>query len=78
MVLAVVMTMGASTASAGILIADLRGDTPDQPCTNDKETQMDWGILMADFGGVVVHGFTGIIVAGAAEVPVDCGVVVHG
>ncbi len=75
--LAVVMMMTVSTANAGIILADAKGDT-NQPCTEQKEGKTDWGIILADFTGVVVHGFTGIIIVGAADTPVDCGVVVHG
>lgn len=74
--LAVVMMMTVSTANAGIIIGDAKGDT-NQPCTEQKE-KTDWGMILSDFTGVIVYGFTGIIIVGAADTPVDCGVIVYG
>lgn len=76
--LAVVMMMTVSTANAGMLISDLTGGDTNQPCTEQKDGKTDWGIIISDFTGVITHGFTGIIIVGAAETPVDCGVITHG
>lgn len=75
--LAVVMMMTVSTANAGIIVTDAKGNT-NQPCTEQKGDKADWGIIITDFTGVVVWGFTGIIIVGASDTPVDCGVVVWG
>lgn len=74
--LAVVMMMTVSTANAGIILADAKGDT-NQPCTEQKGDKADWGIVIHAFTGIVIHAFTGIIIVGAADTPVDCGIVIH-
>ena len=76
--LAIIMMMTVSTAKAGILLADLTGGNTNQPCTEQKDDKTNWGIIISDFTGVISHGFTGIIIVGAAENPVDCGVISHG
>lgn len=76
--LAAVMMMGVSTANAGIILTDFSsGDS--QPCTEQKDdTKTDFtGIILTDFTGIILTDFTGIIIVGAAETPVDCGVIIH-
>ena len=73
------IAMTASTAKAGFLLTDLTDGDTNQPCTEKTDTsKTDWGFILTDATGVVVHGFTGIIIVGATDTPVDCGVVVHG
>jgi hypothetical protein len=78
--LAVVMMMTVSTVNAksGMLISDFTGGDTNQPCTEQPGGKTDWGIILSDFTGVISHGFTGIVIYGAAETPVDCGVISHG
>ncbi len=61
-----ILMIGASTAKAGIIMNDgLKNDAP-KPCT---ETKTDSGVL--------VTGFTGVLVTGAVDnTPVDCGILI--
>ena len=61
-----VLIISVSTARAGILMTDLKGGGT-QSCTETNKT--DWGII--------VQGFTGIIVQGAVDTPTNCGIIVQ-
>jgi hypothetical protein len=74
-ILALALVLGVGTAKAGILMTDLKAETP-QPCTETKgeATKLNWGVIVQGFTGVIVQGFTGVIVQGATDTPVDCGI----
>jgi hypothetical protein len=78
-ILAVVLVLGVGTANAGILMTDLKAETP-QPCTETKP-KVDSGVIVTGIGvivtgftGVIVTGLTGVIVTGAVETKTDCGI----
>lgn len=75
--LAAVMAFGTTFANAGIIVAGLTDTDPNtgDPCVE----KVDNGIIVAGFG-IIVAGFTGIIVAGAADdtTPTNCGIIVAG
>lgn len=76
--LVAILLIGFSTTKAGIIITDLKGGDTNEPCTEQKDdTKTDWGIIITDFTGIIITDFTGIIIVGAAETPVDCGVIVY-
>lgn len=70
----VLLTIGASTAKAGILMSDLKGSDTPPACIEGKANKTDWGILMSDFTGIIITGFTGIIITSTSDTPVDCGI----
>ncbi len=73
--LAGIIMTGASSAKAGIMLADLMGGNADQPCTS--EVKVDSGIIVSGLTGIIVSGFTGIIVSGLRTddcVKVDSGI----
>lgn len=79
--LTAVLMISATTANAGIIMSDAKGDQP-QPCTETKNApRVDKGILMSDFTGILVTGFTGILVTGFTGIlvtgysQVDCGII---
>ncbi|HMJ09096.1 MAG TPA: hypothetical protein VK468_08825 [Pyrinomonadaceae bacterium] len=72
-ILMMILMFGTTFANAGIVVAGVAGGS--DPCTDTKD---NIGIVVAGLTGIVVAGFTGIVVAGAADVPVDCGIVVAG
>ena len=69
--LMMVLMISATTAKAGIMMTDgLKNDNP-QPCTETNgDAKTNWGII--------VQGFTGIIVQGAVDMSIDCGIIVQG
>ena len=71
-------TLMVSTASAngGIIIAGLNQPTP-APCTETRDDKSDIGIIIAGVG-IIIAGFTGIIIAGGAEETPDCGIIFGG
>lgn len=76
--LAGILSMGVSTANAGILMADATGMENPNPCSEKQEVKVDSGILVTGFG-ILVTGFTGILVTGAAAdtktpTQTDCGI----
>lgn len=79
-----VLMIGVSSANAGILMTDLKGDNP-QPCTETKtDSKTDWGVIVQDivgvivqdFMGVIVQDFTGVIVQDAADTQTECGIII--
>jgi hypothetical protein len=54
-------------------MSDVRGTNP-QPCTDQKDTKMDWGVVITSITGVVITSITGVVITSAAETPVDCGI----
>jgi hypothetical protein len=70
-----VLMVSASTAKAGILMSDLKGNDT-QPCTETKGdyTKTNWGVIVQGLTGVIVQGLTGVIVQGATDTQVDCGI----
>ena len=74
--LSAVMVLSAVSANAGILLSD-RSSVPqtENPCT-EAPTKYNSGILMSDLGGIIIAGFTGIIISGNKDgVPVNCGII---
>lgn len=82
LLLATVLTFGATFANAGIIVAGIASNGSGDPCTA-QETARD-GIIVAGIKGIIVAGFTGIIVAGVEDVIVagdkeqTCGIIVAG
>lgn len=72
--LTILFTFGSSLANTGIIVQGV-SDTSTKQCT--ETTKTDWGIIVQGVG-IIVQGFTGIIVQGAAEETVDCGIIVQG
>ncbi len=75
-----VLAFGTTFANAGIIIAGFNEKSTtksEQPCTQPSEKE-DWGIIIAGVG-IIIAGFTGIIIAGAAEAPTtECGIIIAG
>ncbi len=75
-----VLAFGTTFANAGIIIAGLNDKSSttktEDPCTQTSEKE-DWGIIIAGVG-IIIAGFTGIIIAGAAEEPTECGIIIAG
>jgi hypothetical protein len=72
--LAAVLMISASTAKAGILMSDLKGNEP-QPCTETKtDSKTNWGIVITSLTGIVITSLSGIVITSAADTPVDCGI----
>ena len=78
------LTMSATTANAGIIIAGVTSDTPDQPCTetttSTKETYNGGIIIAGIYGtGIIIAGLAGIIIAGAtSDEQTNCGIIIAG
>jgi hypothetical protein len=69
-----VLMISASTARAGILMSDFKGNET-QPCTETKmDSKTNWGIVITSLTGIVITSFTGIVITSAVETPVDCGI----
>jgi hypothetical protein len=76
------LLFGTTASQAGVVISGLTEEPVQKQtgCTTGK------GILIPDFGGVVISGvigvvisgFTGVVISGAVETPTDCGVVISG
>lgn len=66
--LALVLMVGTTFASGGLLVSDLAGTEP-APCS-----QTDNGIYPIGFVGIYPIGFTGIIIFTEKEVKTDCGI----
>ncbi|CAN5321822.1 hypothetical protein BH10ACI1_BH10ACI1_30950 [soil metagenome] len=71
--LTAVLMLGATSANAGILLSDFTGTSNQNPCT-EQTTKNNGGVAVND--GILVAGFTGILVAGAADPTVNCGIIV--
>ena len=66
------------TANAGVIIAGVTAPAP-APCT-EKSTKekVDFGVIIAGIG-IIIAGFTGIIIAGVKAEPVEeCAVIIAG
>jgi hypothetical protein len=76
------LALGTSSVNAGIIIAgfgETKTSTPTrtEPCTQN-DTKVNWGIIIAGVG-IIIAGFTGIIIAGAHDEPtVNCGIIIAG
>ena len=75
------LLFGNVNAEAGIIFAGLNQNTPpcsDQPTVKDAKDDLG-GIIFTGLTGIIFAGFTGIIfTGGAAEGPVDCGIIFGG
>jgi hypothetical protein len=78
-VLGAILLLGVGKTNAGILMTDLKGDSP-QLCT-ETENKANDGVIVTGLTGVIVTGFgvivtglTGVIVTGAVEDKADCGI----
>ena len=71
------MMVSTTFANGGIIIAGRNEPTP-SPCTEPgKEIKNEIGIIIAGVG-IIIAGFTGIIIAGAIDEPADCGIIIAG
>ena len=64
-----VIIMGASNASAGILISDYAGPDETENCTEESAGGSTWSFVESA-RGIIVFGVTGIIVFGIDAEPV--------
>ena len=66
-------------ANGGIIIAGRDNPPTPSPCTETQkgEVKSDIGIIIAGVG-IIIAGLTGIIIAGATDEPVDCGIIIAG
>jgi hypothetical protein len=72
--LMVVLMTSVTTAKAGILMSDLKGDDT-QSCTETKtDSKTNWGIVITSLTGIVITSLTGIVITSVTDAPVDCGI----
>ena len=74
--LTILFTFGSSLGNTGIIVQGVSDSKAPDQCT-EQTTKTDWGIIVQGVG-IIVQGLTGIIVQGAADEPVDCGIIVQG
>jgi hypothetical protein len=73
------LMVSTATANTGVIIAGRNQPAP-VPCTEPgkDDVKYDVGVIIAGIG-VIIAGFTGVIIAGAVdEGPIDCGVIIAG
>lgn len=79
------LLFGTTASNAGVVISGF-GEESVQKQAGCPTTLSGKGIIVPDFGGVVISGligvvisgFTGVVISGAAETPTNCGVVISG
>jgi hypothetical protein len=75
--LATVMMVSTTFANGGILVLGFAGQSNTNECTQPADNKEKGGIIVSDLGGILVLGFTGIIISDLnSGGTVNCGIVI--
>ena len=76
--LVTLLMVSTASANGGILIGGLNQTNQPSPCTETvKGEKVSSGLIIAGVG-ILIGGLTGILIGGAVDEPVDCGILIGG